>query len=392
MEPLISIVIPTKDRYNTLLDVIDSVLAIQSNNIELIVQDNSIDPTQIKEYLNYNKDGRLKYFHCSRKLSQTENSDEAVKKASGKYVCFIGDDDAVLPYIADVAFWMDEQNIGILKGSKPDYYWPGMPITSTSGAKDGVLKYAKYGYSAEQISTSRALSEALAKGGTSMTMLPSVYHGIVAKSILDSIYEITQSYFPGPSPDMANGIALCLVSKHYTNIDIPFVISGKSNMSIDGQGVKHKHVNELENVDHLPADTIKKWSVVIPRYWTGPTIWAESTIKSLSAFNLQHYVDKINVNYLLAYILLFHNNDRKSIMKDYKYHNMNYIKFITAFIDLLIIRVKSFFINRVSIFSPITHYKVNGIKAAIELVTKNIDISRLPFRVRMTLLVQYQES
>lgn len=378
-KPLLSIVIPTKDRYETLLPVIDCILSIDSNELELVIQDNSGDTALIKNFLTIQKDKRLKYFHKKEKLSQTENSDEAVKNAIGKYVCFIGDDDGVLPYIIDAVKWMERERIDILKGREPGYYWPGMPTTSTSGDKNGVLVNKKYSYRIEEIITSNALTYSLRKGGTSMALLPCLYHGIVSKKSLNKIYSRTKTFFPGPSPDMANGIALCLIEKDYTFVDFPIVISGKSNSSIGGQGVKHNHINHIDNVAHLPSSTSANWNDIIPKYWTGQTIWAESLLKSLEAFDEFRLIKKFNISYLISAIYLFHFNNRKKIFLNYKFKDISYFKFIYAFFELFKVRAKLYIKNRLVINNSKVIENVSGISTAVDVVNNNIEISKLPF-------------
>ncbi len=373
--PLLSIIIPTKDRYETLIPVIETILKINSKDFELVIQDNSEDTSKIDLFLERVKDVRLKYFHLTERLSQTGNSDKAVLNSTGDFVCFIGDDDGVMPYIVDVVRWMKENNTLILKGVKPHYSWPGMPTTSTSGSKNGVLVNNKhYTYINKKIRSNDALNFTLSKGGTSMKLMPCLYHGIVARKVLQKIYKQCGTFFPGPSPDMANAVALTQVENFYVLVNIPIVISGKSNSSIGGQGVKHNHVNHIDNVAHLPLETSKNWNDIIPKYWTGPTIWAESALKSLEAFDNGK---KININYLLATIYVYHAKHRKQIFEDYKWNAFKWYKFVFAYLDQIIIRSKTFFYNRVYSSKEVIHNDVSSIELASNLVVSSLDKNKI---------------
>lgn len=289
-------------------------------------------------------------------------------------MCFIGDDDVVMPFIVEIVQWMKRNNCLIVKGVKPEYSWPGMPTSSTSGEKNGVLVDKKYSYTSEKILTKEALKYTLSKGGTSMKKMPCLYHGIVALKVLKKIFNTTGSYFPGPSPDMANAVALTLVENQYTSVKIPIVISGKSNSSIGGQGVRHNHVNHIDNVPHLPKETSKKWSSIIPKYWTGPTIWAESVLKSLEAFKSER---KININYLLATIYIFHVKHRKQIFKGYNWSVFSWRKFLLAYIDQFLIRTRFFLKNRVYSNNEIVKENVTDIDKAVELIMASLDKDKM---------------
>lgn len=372
--PLLSIIIPTKNRYKTLIPVIETILKIESKDFELVIQDNSDNTDQIEKFLDKNSDERIKYYYSAEKLSQTGNSDLAVKNSIGEYVCFIGDDDAVMPFIVEVAKWMKENKFSILRCVKPEYSWPGMPTTSTSDIKKGVLVNKQYSYRVQKIMMQNALNHTLFKGGASMKKIPCLYHGIVANKVLQKIYNTTGSYFPGPSPDMANAVALTQVENEYVLVNIPVVISGKSNSSIGGQGVKHNHVNHIDNVPHLHSKTSKEWSSIVPKYWTGPTIWAESVLKSLKAFGSSK---EININYLLATIYVFHYQHRKQIFEGYDWSVFKWNKFMFALADQFFIRARFFLKNRLYSRNEEVTNDVSSIGAAIQIILSSLDEKKM---------------
>ena len=88
---LLSIIIPTSGRHQTLLKVLDDIdIKIgHRKDIEIIVEDNGIDTISL--------DQKIRYFHNPTKISITENFDRAVKRAKGNYVLILGDDDFVGP-------------------------------------------------------------------------------------------------------------------------------------------------------------------------------------------------------------------------------------------------------------------------------------------------------
>lgn len=96
MEPLISVIIPTYNRKDIILESIHSVLAQEPKNYELIiVDDGSTDGTT--DY--------LESLHLPVKILRKENSGVAsarnmgVKNAQGEYIAFLDSDDLWLPGI-----------------------------------------------------------------------------------------------------------------------------------------------------------------------------------------------------------------------------------------------------------------------------------------------------
>lgn len=377
MNYLLSIIIPTKNRYNTLLPLVDYLLTIKSEKMELLIQDNSDDISPIQPYLN-KKENYISYFHSPKKLSQTENSNLAVSNCKGEYVCFIGDDDGVMPYIIDVVEWMKDNNIEAVKGYKPNYSWPGLQISYLEDDTSGVLRYKIWENKITTIDCKKELNRTLSKGGSDLSMLPCLYHGIVSKKTLEKIYEKTGSYFPGPSPDMANAIALCFYVDNYKYLGFPLVISGKSSSSIGGKGVLHKHISRIEDVNHLPETTKRDWNDKIPKYWTGPTIWCESVIKSLEACGEFSRVKNINFSYLYAELFVFEFKNRKHIFNDFGYNIFTFSFFVNVF-KIFSKRVFIFFSNRLKVNTS-TVNNLKNIGQAVLALEKVRNKKAIPFK------------
>jgi len=365
--PLLSIVIPTKDRYTTLFPVVDMILSFDLNaELEIVIQDNSENNAYALKFIEARIASKnLKYFHEVKPLSVIANSDKAVSNSSGEYVCFIGDDDGVMPNIVEVTKWMKENGFSALKSYKPDYYWPGQKSNYLDGFTSGVLNYSKWNSgSFEVISTGKALKITLSKGGNNIHFLPCLYHGIVERRILDVIFEKTGTFFPGPSPDMANAVALSQVIDSYVYVNYPICITGKSTKSGGGAGVLHKHISRIADAKHLPPDTADNWDSRIPKYWTGPTIWAESVLKALESFGNRRAIMKLNFTYLYAWLAVFNKRDFHVIFKDFELNRG--VRYYLYIIDIFIMRSIVFIQNRMG-----KNIKVKGvqdIKAAVNIL------------------------
>jgi hypothetical protein len=149
-------------------------------------------------------------------------------------------------------------------------------------------------------------------------------------------------------------------------VNYPLVISGTSPKSAGGLGVLHQHLANIEDVAQLPKDTALQWDKRIPKYWTGPTIYAESAIKALQSFNKNTTIEKLNFNYLYAWVSIFNRNDSKLIFLnfDIKYPLIVFLLKIKIFVYRSIL----FVYNKIS--PKVRMSNVDNIKEAIGICQK----------------------
>lgn len=307
MIPLLSIVIPTKNRYLYLENFVSSFVAFKSSEIELIIQDNSdAQSVEFLSFLEGRNDARIKYSYRPGWLSVVENCDFGIDAASGEYVCMLGDDDGLLFKVSlEVVKYCKTNNYDAAILNKAEYYWPDTSHAVWKDLLAGKIFYKNYSFQTHDISIDSELLKVLKEGATSsLRSLPRVYHGFVKKDCLNKLKAISGSFFPGPSPDMANAIGLAKVVEKLVTIDVPAVISGHSKKSTGGMGGEKKHHGEIESQLHLPKVTSERWSNKIPKFWSGATIYAESAKEALLRTNNSTHF-KLNYTYLWAYCIVF---------------------------------------------------------------------------------------
>jgi glycosyltransferase involved in cell wall biosynthesis len=285
---LLSIIIPTKDRYQYLKESIKSIVEIKSEKIEIIIQDNTKDNSEIQTYIRRLNWQHIKYFHNRAPFTITENSEEAINNSSGEYVCFIGDDDSITEIIVSVVELLKENSIESCNVNMVGYYWPDV------NNKNYYLSFDKRKVKVFKINTKKIFEKYLKMGMQEMLMLPRLYHGIISRKILNEIKKISGSYFPGPSPDMANAAVASLILKWHLFIRLPVIISGTSYKSAAGKGVRGDHKGNLSSMSHLAADIEKKWNPKIPKVWLMNTIWPETCLKALGKANAFEYMKRFN--------------------------------------------------------------------------------------------------
>lgn len=277
--PLLSIIVPTKDRYETLLPVLRAQLdTLRDPRVEIVVQDNSGVPMPAAEFSHQIDDPRVCYRHTAEPLSIVGNTSQAIEASRGEFLIFIGDDDLVSPYVMDFVDWMKRIGCEALSYSAARYWWPTVKFDrETMYHRPGAFWLAgSHDGAARRMSSRGELYRILGIGGVNYGELPRFYHGIVSRASLDRIKARAGTYVPGASPDMAFSAALALVMDDYLYVEYPISVFGASRNSGGGMTAAGRHYGKLEDQKHLPRETIEQWDPLIPRVWSELTIYPQT--------------------------------------------------------------------------------------------------------------------
>jgi len=299
--PLLSVVIPTRNRIKYAISAIESILTFTTDiRLELVVQDNS-DSRELQQYVDENiRDNRLRYNYTSTTLAYIQNFDKAIALSKGEYICIIGDDDGINPEIMSAVCWAKEKGVDVISVmGNPFYLWPGTDIKSTIFTKieggllripepfDGsfrpfdvilnVKKYLQTNVSGSEIQFAR------------------LYHGIVRRSCLEQIFVRTGSYMKGLCPDIYASMVLSEVAKNAFVTSYPLTISGACNASATVESMTGKHEGALDRAIHLRGLNGYTWDVLVPRFYSPETIWADSALAALRHIGRADLVASFNV-------------------------------------------------------------------------------------------------
>lgn len=331
-KPLLSIVVPTKDRYQYLKKLIQLVDGFNSSEVELVIQDNSDDNSSFVEYLNEINKDFIKYYYQKGQIPMSKNSDFAILHSSGEYVCFIGDDDGVTIDIIDCVKYMKKEGVEAIRSVSASYCWPEV------GANRFVQMGSRVDYDKpgkiETLNPEETLIDIVGKGFINRGEMPLVYHGIVARDTLDRIYKIGGTYFPGSSPDISNGVALSLVTGKYQKYDKIVTFSGSSKYHGGGVYTSGKKHPELEDIKWLLPGAVKAWDKRLPLIGEGDSIWCDSAIKALRYMGRSDLEEKINFENLYVHFALSH----KDLIGMSLSLTKNKGKFMIVFVARLVLR------------------------------------------------------
>jgi glycosyltransferase involved in cell wall biosynthesis len=124
-QPVISVVIPARNRK---LEVLALVLLIDrcvSTNIEFIVSDNSDEALSL-----VSKNPYCKFVRPPKVLNMTEHWNFALEHCTGRYISFLGDDDAFIPSeLRKLASFLESVDVDIVWHPRATYEWPDASST-----------------------------------------------------------------------------------------------------------------------------------------------------------------------------------------------------------------------------------------------------------------------
>ena len=289
MSPLLSIIIPTKNRQYTAVFAVASVLDIESDDIEVVIQDCS-DDNSLEDLLRlkFKDDPRIKYFFSDSEPSLTDNWNLAIGNASGKFICGIGDDDAVMPVCFEIAKWMAQNNVDAVLGALVVYIWKDAYLKSFSNGK---ISFSNdYSGDIFEVDIQKEfLKKAINCGFGYTDNLPNLYHGIVRKELLQKHKQACGHYLSSTSFDVYNSFVLAAYTHNFYYIDIPITVrgvSGKSNTNRINLNKSEAHFKEFKNVE-IPE--------TLPYILNAEVSIAESTIAALGDINRFDLIEQMNL-------------------------------------------------------------------------------------------------
>jgi len=222
--PRITIIIPTRERLPVLRYCIQTVLAQQYKDLQIIVSDNcSTDGTG--DFVRNLNDPRIRYINTSRRVSMTANWEFALSHVDGGWVTVLGDDDGVLPgAIAKLAAAIEGTDCEAITFNACSYYWSGGSVASHLTVP---LSRSR------EVRSCRVWLDRVMNMRSGYTELPILYvRGVVKFDAIDRIRKKAGgAFFKSSIPDVYSAIALSSELDRYLFMTDALTVAGASSFS-----------------------------------------------------------------------------------------------------------------------------------------------------------------
>lgn len=219
--PLLSIVIPTRERGRYLEHSLNTAVACKDLRIEIVVSDNA-SQDNTTAIVAAKGDPRIRYIKTAERVSVCRNFSSAFSNATGDYILYVGDDDAVLPNgIEDL--------LAVLTDHKPDIVsWPEVSYEWPRDNADGLLRIRRRHLRGGV--QSRDPTEFMQRICAGETGIASVHCGCVSREIVHAVASKAGRYHYYTIPD-ASAFAALALAKSYIYLNRPVTVYGRSPAS-----------------------------------------------------------------------------------------------------------------------------------------------------------------
>ena len=283
-----TVIIPTRNRAETLGATIRTCLRQTYKNFEIIVSDNfSSDDT--KNVVDSYKDERIRYINPGRRLSMSGNFEFALKSVADGFVMFIGSDDGIMPdAIQYVDSIVNKYKVDAVSCRQASYIWPNFPDEKIAGR----FVFGGWRTDVEIRNSSEWIKKTLNFQIDYCFDLPNLYCGFVHKRIINKAYK-DGSYFRSITPDAYSAFATAIFTDTYAFSHRPFSIAGASAKS-NGASAMHPSSSGEEARNFYSENDINFHNGFIncPSY---EVIAAEAFAKLALAFPVQ--CSQYHINY-----------------------------------------------------------------------------------------------
>src|SRR5580692_11648492 len=180
--PRFSVVVPTRDRPETLVFALRSCLEQQFDDLEVVVCDNCSD-SRTREVALSPSSSKIRYVRSDTPLSMSRNWDLALSHATGEFITFLGDDDGLLVHgLREADDAIRALHAKILYADQVYYGWPG--LVGGWIRENGVIipPIGRTG-----MMRSRAVLDTVMNCLSSVGILPSLYNSLVRRDVVEQL-------------------------------------------------------------------------------------------------------------------------------------------------------------------------------------------------------------
>jgi hypothetical protein len=284
--PRYSLVVPTRNRAHTLRFYLQTCLAQEIDDFEVVVSDNASPPETREVALSFG-DPRIRYLRTPQDLSLTDSLEFALAQASGEYVTMLGDDDGYLLHaLKQVDLILRLAPIEALRWDAVLYNWPDVAPQSYAAPNTLVLPLhqGRAGHVLQR-KDPRAMIQAAANAAVAYSDLPSVYSGLVRRDVLERVRARGGRVFRSRTADVYAAFAIAAVVDSYWSLDAPMTIAGVSGRSTGISRHFARRGSEIDEQFRRSSDAAgHTWHATVPDLPPIAASVADSFLYAMEAF------------------------------------------------------------------------------------------------------------
>jgi glycosyltransferase involved in cell wall biosynthesis len=248
-----TVIIPTRERADTLKWALKTCVNQDYDNLEIIVSDNfSQDNT--REIVESYQDKRIKYINTGKRISMSSNWEFALSHVTGDYVNVIGDDDGMMPgaftKLNDIIKKLNAQAIFWDK-SRLHYKWPSMTFPHVKNSLEVSFSDAEI----EKIHTQEILDKLQTSDSGYATMF-TMYSGTTSYELVKKISSYTGQFVNSMVPDIYSGVVIACEIDFYYYSGTPYSIQGTSSHSNGASSLGNDNFNPTPYINFLQENNI----------------------------------------------------------------------------------------------------------------------------------------
>lgn len=279
--PVLSVLVPARNRPRELATLLTMIDECSEDNIEFVISDNSDLELAVKS-----QNPNCRIVRPNRVLNMTDHWNFILEKSSGKFITFLGDDDAFIPSeLSLLAKRLEDIDSDVVWYPRASYQWP-------RGGNSGNFYQEIPLRPRDSIENQRSTVLKLKYGG-----MPLPYHAAMVNSRVIENFKRdypNESFISSRVPDQNSGAKILFLAETQFEYHRTVFVSGASPTSNGGLtewGPEHPRSQEFKDLDlNPPSSWLPKINLPIGFIWD-----FEAVNESLRQLGISHEVSERRV-------------------------------------------------------------------------------------------------
>ncbi|SFQ26122.1 Glycosyl transferase family 2 [Variovorax sp. 770b2] len=228
MRPRFSVVVPTRNRPETLRHALATCLEQDFEDYEIIVCDNS-DPVAAAEVAAIVKAAnspRIRHVPSDRPLAMSANWERGLNEAQGEYVTVLGDDDGLMPYaLRELDRLASRTGAKAIRWQRGIYTWPTIGVEGEAN-----LLIVPFFRAVTEIDGRAQIGKVMRfEAGTDS--LPMIYSSAIHRDLIEQHRAAVGRVFLNIYPDIYSAFGFGYLAGTYLSVSVPMNLAGLSHAS-----------------------------------------------------------------------------------------------------------------------------------------------------------------